>query len=291
MKKSSNLPVLLTLLVLAGAGILTLISMIGVRHTAPTAPQTAQTSAASLPDEPAAHNTPAAAGDLISEVDNPQIRRQLQTVSQQTLFGPAVASAMAQRALERQNNPPVWQEIDCAQLSLPKKTEEPLVCRKSQYDVCAFFKNGRPFFCQNEKGTLMYAANQWGSSQLIVHFDPDGTLLDENYYENGTLKSSKENTSGVISQIWWGPNLRLYQTDARTGRVLNKFYFNQGKPYVHYPDGNDMGERNGPWELKDGQIFMDGKPFYTLPKKTPLPDYCRLFAGACGKVNLGNENE
>lgn len=283
MKKSSNLPVLFTLIALAGAGILALISMtVPRRHTAPTAPHAAQTPVTSLPDEPAAHNTPAAAADdLISQIDNPQTRRQLQIVSQQTLFGSAIASAMAQQALERQNNPPVWQEVECTRLPLSQKTEEPLVCRQSQYDWCAFFKNGRPFFCQNNQGTLRYAANKWGSSQMVVQFDQEGILQNESYYENGRLTSSKENSSGVISQIWWEPNLRLYQTDARTGRVLNKFYFNEAKPYVHYPDGNDMGERNGPWEIKDRQIFMDGKPFYTLPEKTPLPDYCAMFQGVC----------
>ncbi len=43
-----------------------------------------------------------------------------------------------------------------------------------------------------------------------------------------------------------------------------------------------MGEINGPWELRDGRILMDGQPFYTLPEIKPAPDVCQLFAGACG---------
>ena len=70
---------------------------------------------------------------------------------------------------------------------------------------------------------------------------------------------------------------------TRTARRSINFISAPASPMCNtpYPDGNDMGERNGTWQEKNGQIFIDGAFLCTLPQRTPAPDSCAVFAGAC----------
>ncbi len=199
-----------------------------------------------------------------------------------------------QRRLERsaadvkpavQEPPAPWQEEPCDKAILPADAPQDLTCRWGEAGFCAFFKNGRPYFCRTKNAQTRYRLNEWGSFITVTQKTPLGLPLLEIYYADGRPKRATEydGENNLVTQIWFdgGDSFRLTQTD-NTGRVLGKYYFIPGKPYVHYPDGNDMGEINGPWELRDGRILMDGQPFYTLPEIKPAPDVCQLFAGACG---------
>lgn len=179
---------------------------------------------------------------------------------------------------------PVWRQADCASFSLPAQTQGTLFCRESDSAFCAFFeKNGQMFYCQTKDGALTHKSNIWGSSLTVTRADPEGRPLAERYYAEGVLTRAADfdYAQNKVSRFWWDENqIRFYQEDGG-GKTLNKFYFRPGKPYIQYPNGNDMGERNGAWELKDNRIFTDGALLCTLPARTPPPDSCAVFAGSC----------
>ncbi len=186
----------------------------------------------------------------------------------------------------RKTNPPgnIWKETDCASLPLPK-TEQgiTLTCHTSAAAFCAFFENGRPFYCRLTNGSLELQSNRWGSSLTLTRYDNALRPLFQRYYANGTLGRSVDfnYTKNQVTRVWMDKDqIRLYQENT-SGKILNKFYFRPGKPYIQYPQGNDMGERNGPWEEKDGRIYIDGVFLYTLPASRTQPDFCTLFAGVC----------
>lgn len=177
-----------------------------------------------------------------------------------------------------------WKEDSCDKAVLPPGSPQDLTCRWGEAGFCAFFKNGNPYFCRTKNAQTRYKLNEWGSSVTVMQKTPLGQPLAERYYADGKLARATDydGKNNLVTQIWFdgGDSFRLTQTD-NTGRILGKYYFTAGKPYVHYPDGNDMGETNGSWELKNGRILMDGHPFYTLPEITPAPAICQIFAGAC----------
>ena len=186
----------------------------------------------------------------------------------------------------RKTNPPgnIWKETDCASLPLPE-TEQgiTLTCRTSAAAFCAFFENGRPFYCRLTNGSLELQSNRWGSSLTLTRYDNALRPLFQRYYANGTLGRSVDfnYTKNQVTRVWMDKDqIRLYQENT-SGKILNKFYFRPGKPYIQYPQGNDMGEKNGPWEEKDGRIYIDGVFLYTLPASRTQPDFCTLFAGVC----------
>lgn len=177
-----------------------------------------------------------------------------------------------------------WQAIECASLSLPQQTQGRLICRRSEQAFCALFeKNGQIFYCKTQDGSLSHQSNIWGSSLTVTYYDSHARPLSQRYYANAELTRAVDfdYEQNQVARYWWDEDqIRFYQEDTR-GKTLNKFYFRPGKPYIQYPDGNDMGERNGTWEQKDGQIFIDGAWLCTLPQRTPAPDSCAVFAGAC----------
>lgn len=179
---------------------------------------------------------------------------------------------------------PVWHQADCASFNLPAQTQGALFCRESNFAFCAFFeKNGQMFYCRTKDGVLTHKSNIWGSSLTVTRADPEGRPLSERYYAEGILTHAADfdYTQNKASRFWWDENqIRFYQEDGG-GKTLNKFYFRSGEPYIQYPNGNDMGERNGVWELKNGQIFTDGALLCTLPARTTPPDSCAVFAGSC----------
>ncbi len=182
---------------------------------------------------------------------------------------------------------PVWQNVPCEARRLPNQNPDRLTCRESEHGFCAFFENGRPYFCQTQDGKTQYTLNQWGSSVTVKQTAPAEKTF---YYADGKLtRYTQTNPAGsVITQLKWNGNtLQMTQTSPQ-GAVLHKYYFTTGKPYVHYPQGNDMGEENGPWEEKYGQIWTDGRPLLTLPNKSPAPDICAVFPGAC-QTQAGQE--
>lgn len=179
---------------------------------------------------------------------------------------------------------PRWEETPCTPELLPHANANGLSCRRGEAGFCAFFDNGRPYFCRTEDGLTEYILNKWSSSLTVLRKTPKGEPLFEHDYANGKLtRAKKYEGKNLVTTIWFnGGSLRLTQTNA-AGKVLNKYYFYPGRSYIHYPDGNDMGEQNGEWEQKDGRIFMDGKPFFTLPAAHTAPDVCALFPGACAQ--------
>lgn len=179
----------------------------------------------------------------------------------------------------------VWTQTACETIALPSTdAQETLTCLHASGSFCAFFSNGRPYYCQTADGKISHRLNKWGSSLTITQADDDDRPQTENYYANGKLArvTAYDYINHVKSVLYLDEaQTRLYQYSMPNGRVLDKYYFRPGQPYVHYPDGNDMGEINGPWEEKDGQIFLDGKPFWPLPQNTAVPDTCETFKGAC----------
>lgn len=173
-----------------------------------------------------------------------------------------------------------WKNIPCVPELLPNQNINGLSCRESDQGFCAFFENGRPYFCQTKDSQEEYLLNKWGSSVTVTRRGPVEKTF---YYADGKLSRYTERNSykRQVTQLWLsnGP-LRMTQTDFN-GKVLDKYYFPPNSPYIHYPGGNDMGEQNGPWEEKDGQIWTDGHLLLTLPDDSPAPDVCALFPGAC----------
>lgn len=198
-----------------------------------------------------------------------------------------------QRRLERsaadvkpviQETPAPWREETCDKAILPADAPNDLTCRWGEAGFCAFFKNGRPYFCRTKNAQTRYRLNEWGSSITVTRKTSNGRPTAERYYANGELSRATDydlSTRSYIT-IWLdkGKSFRLTRIDT-SGKILDKYYFTAGKPYVRYPGGNDMGEINGPWELKNGQIFTDGKPLYTLPGPKLAPDVCMIFNGYC----------
>lgn len=142
-----------------------------------------------------------------------------------------------------------------------------LTCRQTEDGFCAFFANGKPFFCQ--AGPVSYRTNTWGSALTVTRRAQDKQLLSERYYADGRLARAQEldPQSHTLTTVWFeSAQIRLTQT-APNGRVLDKFYFRPGKPFVRYPQGNDMGETNGTWSVDArNRLFLDGVYFYTLPQ-------------------------
>ncbi|MDD7579020.1 MAG: hypothetical protein PUK24_05705 [Elusimicrobia bacterium] len=177
-----------------------------------------------------------------------------------------------------------WTEGPCENAVLPPDSPKNLTCRRGEKGFCAFFDNGAPYFCQTNNGEKSYQLNKWGSSITVTRKTSNGRPTAERYYANGELSRATDydlSTKSYIT-IWLdkGKSFRLTRIDT-SGKILDKYYFTAGKPYVRYPGGNDMGEINGPWELKNGQIFTDGKPLYTLPGPKLAPDVCMIFNGYC----------
>ena len=178
------------------------------------------------------------------------------------------------------------QTFDCNERTFPTPNPvEEITCRQTDQTYCAFFPNGKPFYCGNKDGKLVHQLNKWGSSLTISQFDKNGQQISERYYAYGKLTRGADwdNANNVLTRFWWDENgqIRLYRYNF-SGRVLDKYYFREGKEYVRYPDGNDMGEINGPWALRGNTLVLDGKDFYTLPDHTQPPaDTCRLFTPLC----------
>ncbi len=203
----------------------------------------------------------------------------------QTALPPAQQTAQEASFLSAEAQPPLlWQNTDCAALPIPTQTQGTLTCRKTNKAFCALFeKNGQVFYCQTTDGTLSHQSNIWGSSLTVTRYDQTGRMLQQRYYAYGQLARAADfdYMQNNVWRFWWEDNqIRLTQQDVY-GKIRNKFYFPFGKPYIHYPDGNDMGERNGVWEIKDGYIFIDGALLCPLPPRTPAPDSCTVFAGVC----------
>jgi len=180
---------------------------------------------------------------------------------------------------------PRWENVPCDPAQLPQINANGLSCKKGDAGFCAFFDSGRPAFCRTKDGLTEYALNKWGSSVTVLHKTEKNEPLLARYYADGKLARAAQHDEAnhTVTTVWFsGDSLRMTQTDF-SGKVLHKYYFYPGRPYVHYPDGNDMGETNGPWEEKDGQIFTDGRPLFTLPERTAAPDVCGIFSGACAQ--------
>lgn len=180
---------------------------------------------------------------------------------------------------------PRWENVPCTPAQLPGINTNGLSCKKGDAGFCAFFDNGRPAFCRTKDGLTEYALNKWGSSVTVLHKTEKNEPLLARYYADGKLARAiqHDEANDTVTTVWFNnDSLRMTQTDF-SGKVLHKYYFYPGKPYIHYPDGNDMGETNGPWEEKDGQIFTDGRPLFTLPERTAAPDVCGIFSGACAQ--------
>ena len=178
-----------------------------------------------------------------------------------------------------------WKRISCDELSLPQHNYEDLFCKSKNNQTCAFFANGLPFFCQEitQEGRTSYQTNLWGSSVTRTQYDKDGKILSLFYFAYNVLRreESYDYEQDLITRIWWeDQQIRLYQTNTK-GRTLNKFYLTPDKPYVQYPDGNDMGEITGSWTKDGNKIYLEGTFLYELPIQNTAPDLCQLFHGAC----------
>lgn len=178
------------------------------------------------------------------------------------------------------------QAFDCKEKNFPTPNPaEEITCRQTQQAYCAFFPNGKPFYCAGKDGKLVHHLNKWGSSLTVSTYDDSGRQTTERYYAYGkmTRGADYDHQAQVLTRFWWDEDgqIRLYRYNFN-GRVLDKYYFRAGKQYVRYPDGNDMGETNGPWTLRGNTLVLDGKDFYTLPDNTSPPaDTCRLFTPLC----------
>lgn len=220
---------------------------------------------------------------LLSQIDNQELRRILSDMA--TSQQPEIQQAAARLAEQYVNHPRtsfIWAETDCPP-AFNADTNARLSCRESSSGICAFFENKRPFLCRTPDGQTEYRLNQWGSSVTVRHKTQSGEPVFEHYYADGKLARAAEYDApgNRVTTVWFsGDSLRMTQTNS-AGRVLHKYYFDPGKPYIHYPDGNDMGETNGPWEEKDGYVWTDGQPLFPLPQKDAAPDVCRIFSGAC----------
>lgn len=189
-----------------------------------------------------------------------------------------------------------WAKADCSELSLPENDFENLSCKKSGEDsYCAFFENGRFFYCENadETGRVSYTLNKWGSSLTQKNENAESLPLREAYYAYGKPArfTQYDYKAGLLYKVWLeGSQIRLY-IYGLNGEVKDKFYFRADKPYVRYPGGNDMGEVNGEWSIKDGDIFIDGDFLYTLPKEDSAPDLCSVFKGVCPEESSVKEDK
>ena len=65
-----------------------------------------------------------------------------------------------------------------------------LTCRQTADGFCAFFANGKPFFCQ--EGPVSYRTNTWGSALTVTRRAQDKQLLSERYYADGQLARAQE---------------------------------------------------------------------------------------------------
>lgn len=167
---------------------------------------------------------------------------------------------------EETPRPDAAQQVSCDDLSLPASSEPNISCRQNSDGFCAHFENGKMFYCQTADGARTYQSNKWASSLTFTHRDAKGRLLMLYYYAYGKLARTEEYdyAAGVVTRVWYDPaQIRLTRT-APDGRVLDKYYFTEGKPYVRYPGGNDMGEINGEWRLEGNRLLADGKLLYTL---------------------------
>lgn len=200
--------------------------------------------------------------------------------------GKSAASAQAASALSsvlpdsssvrRQETPRPddGQKVSCESLSLPASSEPNISCQQNSDGFCAHFENGKMFYCQTADGTRTYQSNKWASSLTFTHRDAKGRPLMLYYYAYGKLARTEEHdyAAGVVTRVWYDPaQIRLTRT-APDGRVLDKYYFTEGKPYVRYPGGNDMGEINGEWRLEGDHLLTDGKLLYTL-SRPPQPQW------------------
>lgn len=176
-----------------------------------------------------------------------------------------------------------WTEGPCEGAVFPAGNLQSFTCRTGAKGFCAFFENGAPYFCQTKDGKTAYQLNKWGSSVTVTQKTPSGMILAERYYADGKLARATDydnEQNSTTLQFDGGNALRLTKKD-KSGKVLDKYYFFPKKAYVHYPDGNDMGETNGPWMVQNGLLFIDGKPFYKLPAQKLAPDVCMIFNGYC----------
>lgn len=179
--------------------------------------------------------------------------------------------------------PDEWVEGPCDETEMPAQSPQNLTCRRGEPGFCAFFENGTPYFCQTKDGRTSYQLNKWGSSVTVTQKTPSGMILTERYYADGKLARATDydnERNRIILQFDSGNALHLTKKD-KNGKVLDKYYFFSNKPYVHYPNGNDMGETNGPWMVQNGVLFIDGKPLYKLPAQKLAPDVCMIFNGYC----------
>ncbi len=181
----------------------------------------------------------------------------------------------------------VWVEAPCSEFALPMNDFKGLSCKKADENLfCAFFENGRPFYCSAGGGHLAYQLNQWGSSLTVTAKDFESRPFLLYYYANGKLarfEGADYYEGQEKAKVWFEENqIRVYIYDLKD-KIKDKYYFPYNKPYIHYPGGNDMAEVNGEWEISSGSIFKDNKHLLRLPSKsehTP-PDTCEVFAGAC----------
>lgn len=181
-----------------------------------------------------------------------------------------------------------WELSLCDETILPQHNYQGIFCKTKGLAQCAFFPNGLPFFCQEltDEGKTAYATNPWGSSVMRTTYRPDGKILSLFYFANNILRREEhyDYDKNLVMHIWWmDQQIELHQMDTK-GRTLNKFYFTPDKPYVQYPDGNDMGEINGEWQQIGNKFFIDGKFLYELPERISVPNICMIFDGACEKV-------
>ena len=176
-----------------------------------------------------------------------------------------------------------WTEGPCEGPVFPAGNRQRCTCRTGAEGSCEFIENGAPYFCQTKDGQTAYQLNKWGSSVTVTQKSPLGHLLSERYYADGQLARATDydnERNSLTFRFDSGNSIRLTKQD-KSGKVLDKYYFFPKKPYVHYPDGNDMGETNGPWMVQDGLLFIDGKPFRKLPGPKLSPDVCMIFNGYC----------
>lgn len=165
------------------------------------------------------------------------------------------------------------QDLPCSALSLPATKETAFSCHKNSDGICAHFENGKMFYCITSDGTRSYQSNKWASALTSVFKDKQGRILNLYYYAYGKLARTEEYdySSGVITRVWYNDApIRLTRTELG-GRVLDKYYFTKDRPYVRYPDGNDMAEINGEWELREDILLTDGQPLHTLSRPPFTP--------------------
>ena len=194
---------------------------------------------------------------------------------------------------------PQWLDAECSELNLPENNFDGLYCKRNAEDnsYCAFFENGRFFYCEkrDSAGRVTYLLNRWGSSLTQNDENAEGLPLKEVYYAYGKLARFTEYDykAGLVYKVWLEAAQTRLNISGIKGNIIDKFYFREGKPYVRYPGGNDMGETNGEWNIEDGRIFVDGVFLYALPKEDSAPDLCNVFKGICPEETsyLGKESK